>query len=91
MDAASGVERPSSLGGERQAVRVDSRDTHGNEEEHFLVISGHYRIAIGDQILDAPPGTCATVPRKTPHSWRNIAAEFGCDILGPQVADESRA
>ena len=64
--------------GERQAIRVDSRDTHGtyaviesvatpgcaapmhshrHEEEHFLVISGHYRIAIGDQILDAPPGT----------------------------------
>ena len=77
------------------------------------------RIAIGDQILDAPPGTRATVPRNTPHSWRNIAAEetrllailtpggfeqiiyavkdtppekirdlaagFGCDILGPPV------
>jgi mannose-6-phosphate isomerase-like protein (cupin superfamily) len=128
--------------GERQAIRVDSRDTHGaysviesvaepgcavpthrhrNEEEHFLVISGRYRIAIGDQILDAPPGTRATVPRNTPHSWRNIAAEesqllailtpggfeqiihavkdtptekirdlaegFGCDILGPPVAE----
>ena len=129
--------------GERQAIRVDSRDTHGsysviesvaapgcavpthshrNEEEHFLVISGRYRIAIGDQIFDAPPGTRATVPRNAPHSWRNIAAaqsrllgvltpggfeqivyavkdappekiahlaaEFGCDILGPPVADE---
>ena len=128
--------------GERQAIRVDSRDTHGmysvieslaspgcavpthkhrNEEEHFLVISGRYRIAIGDQILDAPPGTRATVPRHTPHSWRNIAAGesrllailtpggfeqivyavkdtpaekirdlaagFGCDILGPPVAE----
>jgi mannose-6-phosphate isomerase-like protein (cupin superfamily) len=132
--------------GERQAIRVDSRDTHGmysviesvaspgcavpthshrNEEEHFLVISGRYRIAIGDEIFDAPPGTRATVPRNTPHSWRNIAAEesrllailtpggfeqivyavkdtpperipqlaaeFGCDILGPPVADESPA
>ena len=132
--------------GERQAIRVDSRDTQGmysviesvaspgcavpthkhrNEEEHFLVISGRYRIAIGDQILEATPGTRATVPRNTPHSWRNIAAEesrllvvltpggfeqivyavkdtppekipqlaaeFGCDILGPPVADESPA
>jgi quercetin dioxygenase-like cupin family protein len=127
--------------GERQAIRVDSRDTdgayaviesvaapgcavpthrHRNEEEHFLVISGHYRIAIGDRVLDAMPGTRATVPRNTPHSWRNIAsgesrllaiitpggfelivyavegaaperirdiaARFGCDILGPPVA-----
>ena len=94
---------------------------HRNEEEHFPVISGRYRIAIGDQILDAPPGTRATVPRNTPHSWRNIAAAesqllailtpggfeqiipvvkdtptekigdlaegFGCDILGPPVAE----
>ena len=106
MDTSSGVEGTSSAGGEhvwfkgadveRQAIRVDSRDTpgtysviesvarpgcavpthsHRNEEEHLLVISGRYRIAIGDQILDAAPGTRATVPRNTPHSWRNIAAE----------------
>jgi quercetin dioxygenase-like cupin family protein len=82
--------------GERQAIRVDSRDTggvysviesvaepgcavpthrHRNEEEHFLVLSGHYRIAIGDSILEAPSGTRATVPRNTPHSWRNVAAQ----------------
>ena len=94
---------------------------HRNEEEHFLVISGRYRIAIGDTILDATPGTRATVPRNTAHSWRNIApqesrlltiltpggfeqivyavkgtppekikdlaARFGCDILGPPVAE----
>jgi len=152
MNTSPGVEGPNSGGGsnvwfkaadgERQAIRVDSRDTHAayaviesvaepgcavpthrhrNEEEHFLVISGRYRIAIGERILDAPPGTRATIPRNTPHSWRNIAAEesrllaiitpggfeqiiyavkdtppekiadlaesFGCDILGPPVAE----
>jgi quercetin dioxygenase-like cupin family protein len=152
MDPSPSVEGPNSVGGgnvwfngadgERQAIRVDSRDTHGaysviesvaepgcavpthrhrDEEEHFLVISGRYRIAVWDQILDAPPGTRATVPRNTPHSWRNIAAgegrllailtpggfeqiiyavkdtptekirdlaaAFGCDILGPPVAE----
>ena len=94
---------------------------HRNADEHFLVISGRYRIAIGDTILDATPGTRATVPRNTAHSWRNIAtqesrlltiltpggfeqivyavkdtppekikdlaARFGCDILGPPVAE----
>ena len=94
---------------------------HRNEDEHFLVISGRYRIAIGDRILDATPGIRATVPRKTPHSWaecrpggsrllaiitpggfeqivyavkdtppekiRDLAARFGCDILGPPVAE----
>ncbi len=81
--------------GERQAIRVDSRDTdgaysviesvaepgcavpihrHRNDEEHVLVLSGHYRIAIGDSIFDAPAGIRTTVARNTPHSWRNVAA-----------------
>jgi mannose-6-phosphate isomerase-like protein (cupin superfamily) len=46
---------------------------HRNEEEHFLVISGRYRIAVGDKIFDAAPGTRITVPRDAPHSWRNVA------------------
>jgi mannose-6-phosphate isomerase-like protein (cupin superfamily) len=94
---------------------------HRNEDEHFVVISGRYRIAVGTRIFDATPGTQATVPRNTPHSWRNIAREesrllaifapggfeqivyaakdtppekitdlaarFGCDIVGPPVAE----
>jgi mannose-6-phosphate isomerase-like protein (cupin superfamily) len=98
--------------GERQAIRVDSRDTYGtysviesvarrgcavpthrhrNEDEHLLVISGRYRIAVGDQILDAPPGTRATVPRNTPHSWRSIAAEESrlLAILAPGGSSKS--
>jgi hypothetical protein len=85
-----------------------------------VVSSLDTRIAIGERILDAVPGTSATVPRNTPHSWRNIASEesrllaiitpggfeqivyalkdtppekirdlaagFGCDILGPPVS-----
>ncbi|OBJ04321.1 hypothetical protein A5625_20765 [Mycobacterium sp. 1465703.0] len=46
---------------------------HRHEEEHFLVLAGRYRIAIGDEIIDAHPGTRATVPKNTPHSWRNVA------------------
>jgi mannose-6-phosphate isomerase-like protein (cupin superfamily) len=46
---------------------------HRNQEEHFLVLSGHYRIAIGDDIIDAPVGARATVPKNTPHSWRNVS------------------
>ncbi|WP_197512451.1 cupin domain-containing protein [Mycobacterium sp. 852002-10029_SCH5224772] len=93
---------------------------HRHEEEHLLVLSGHYRIALDDKVIDALPGTSVTVPRGTPHSWRNVAAtesrllatitpggfeqivyavkdsapgkvaelaaRFGCDILGPPVA-----
>jgi quercetin dioxygenase-like cupin family protein len=93
---------------------------HRNEDEHFLVISGRYRIAIGDELFDAAPGARISAPRNTPHSWRNVALEerrllailmpggfeqiayevrdtpadqleelaarFGCEILGPPVA-----
>ena len=93
---------------------------HRNEDEHFLVISGHYRIAIGSELIDAMPGAHIMVPRNSPHSWRNIAqvesrllailipggfeqiayevahtpaeqirelaARYGCEILGPPVA-----
>ena len=40
-----------------------------------MVSSLDTRIAIGERILDPVPGTSATVPRNTPHSWRNIASE----------------
>jgi mannose-6-phosphate isomerase-like protein (cupin superfamily) len=90
---------------------------HRNEAEHFLVLSGHYLVAVDDEVIDAPAGARVTIPRNTPHSWRNVsggegrlvvtivpggfeqlahlvkdtpparlhrlAAQFGCEILGP--------
>ena len=138
MDTSPSVEGPNSVGGgnvwfkgadgERQAIRVDSRDTHGaysviesvaepgcavpthrhrNEEEYFLAISGRYRIAIGDQILDVggisprrkvscwlailTPGgfeqIIYAVKDTPPEKIRDLADRFGCDILGPPVAE----
>jgi mannose-6-phosphate isomerase-like protein (cupin superfamily) len=92
---------------------------HRNEDEHFLVLSGRYRIAVNGKAFDAEPGARITVPRHSPHSWRNVApvesrllailtpggfeqiayqvaqtradqirelaARFGCEILGPPV------
>jgi len=90
---------------------------HRAESEHFLVLSGHYRIAIADEVVDVTAGAQVTIPPNTPHSWRNVsdgesrlvativpggleqivyrmndtppekvaelAAAFGCEILGP--------
>jgi quercetin dioxygenase-like cupin family protein len=51
---------------------------HRNEEEHFVVLAGTYRILIEDKVFDAPVGTSVTVPRGSRHSWRNISnIEFG--------------
>jgi quercetin dioxygenase-like cupin family protein len=48
---------------------------HRNEEEHFVVLAGTYRIQIEDKAFNAPAGTSVTVPRGARHSWRNISLE----------------
>jgi quercetin dioxygenase-like cupin family protein len=48
---------------------------HRNEEEHFVVLSGLYRIQIEDKVFEASPGTSVTVPKGAQHSWRNISSE----------------
>jgi quercetin dioxygenase-like cupin family protein len=48
---------------------------HRNEEEHFVVLAGTYRIQIGNTVFEAPAGTSVTVPRGAGHSWRNISNE----------------
>ena len=50
---------------------------HRNEEEHYVVLAGTYRILIEDRLFHAPIGTSFTVPRGTRHSWRNMSNETG--------------
>jgi mannose-6-phosphate isomerase-like protein (cupin superfamily) len=50
---------------------------HRNEEEHFVVLAGAYRILIEDKLFDVPVGTSVTVPRRSRHTWRNISKETG--------------
>ena len=64
---------------------------HRNEDEHLLVNSGRYRIAIGDEVLDVTAGTRITVPRNTPHSWRNVTTEESrlLSIITPGASNKS--
>jgi mannose-6-phosphate isomerase-like protein (cupin superfamily) len=48
---------------------------HCNEEEHFVVLTGTYRILVEDRVFDAPAGTSVTVPRGARHTWRNMSNE----------------
>jgi len=63
---------------------------HRNEEEHFVVLAGTYRILIEDKMFDAPVGSSVTVPRGSRHSWRNISNETGrlLIILTPGAFDK---
>jgi mannose-6-phosphate isomerase-like protein (cupin superfamily) len=50
---------------------------HRSEEEHFVIIAGSYRIAIGEKVFEASAGASITLPKGVPHSWRNISSEPG--------------
>ena len=39
---------------------------HRNEEEHFVVLAGTYRILTEDKVFDAPVGASVTVPQGDP-------------------------
>jgi len=44
---------------------------HQHEDEHFVIVEGTARIALGASIFDAVAGTSVTLPRKIPHAWGN--------------------
>lgn len=44
---------------------------HQNEDEHFVILEGTARIALGDKIFDVDAGAAITLPRKIPHAWGN--------------------
>jgi mannose-6-phosphate isomerase-like protein (cupin superfamily) len=46
---------------------------HRHEDEHFVVLAGHYRFVCEDRSLDAAAGSSFTVPRGARHSWRNLS------------------
>ena len=41
----------------------------------FYILDGEYTFVIGNDALDASPGTWIFVPRNTPHAWRCDSAE----------------
>jgi mannose-6-phosphate isomerase-like protein (cupin superfamily) len=45
---------------------------HQNEEEHFIVIEGTLRMAVGGKPLDVLAGTAVTAPKGVPHAWCNL-------------------
>jgi quercetin dioxygenase-like cupin family protein len=46
--------------------------THDNEEEHFTIVEGTVRIAVGGKTQDYPAGTSVTVGKGIPHAWCNL-------------------
>ena len=63
---------------------------HRSEEEHFVIIAGSYRIAIGEKVFEASAGASITLPQGVPHSWRNVSSEPGCMVVIFTPGDSSK-
>jgi mannose-6-phosphate isomerase-like protein (cupin superfamily) len=50
---------------------------HRDSDEVAYVLSGEITFKIGDEIAVGGPGTCAFIPRRVPHAWKNTGAETG--------------
>jgi mannose-6-phosphate isomerase-like protein (cupin superfamily) len=48
---------------------------HGSSDEAFYITSGHYSVRLGDEEIDATPGTVVFGPRGVAHGFRNTGGE----------------
>ena len=73
------------LGMYRQTIAPKSgppTHIHQTEDEFFYVVSGEFRVKLGDRILSAPAGSVMFVPRGTAHTFQNAGTEPGVLLVG---------
>jgi len=55
---------------------------HRAADEFFYVVSGEFRVRLGDHILRVPAGSFAFVPRGTAHTFKNVGTKPGVLLVG---------
>jgi quercetin dioxygenase-like cupin family protein len=50
---------------------------HHDSDEIAYVLAGEITFKIGDEVTVGGPGTCAFMPRRLAHAWKNTGAETG--------------
>ena len=74
-----------SLGMIRQTVASRSgppTHVHRTEDEFFYVVSGEFKVKLGDRIMNAPVQSVMFVPRGTAHTFQNVGAKPGVLLVG---------
>jgi mannose-6-phosphate isomerase-like protein (cupin superfamily) len=74
-----------SLGMFRQTIAPNSgppTHVHQAEDEFFYVVSGEFKVKLGDRIISAPARSVMFVPRGTAHTFQNVGAEPGVLLVG---------
>jgi mannose-6-phosphate isomerase-like protein (cupin superfamily) len=73
------------LGLIRQTIAPNSgppTHTHQAEDEFFYVVSGEFKVKLGDRIMSAPAQSVIFVPRGTAHTFQNVGTEPGVLLVG---------
>src|SRR3984893_5028671 len=55
---------------------------HQAEDEFFYVVSGEFKVKLGDRIMSAPAQTVMFVPRGTAHTFQNVGTSPGVILVG---------
>ena len=63
LTAIEGVSAP----GEGPPLHV-----HREQDEFIYTLAGTFRLRLGDDLIEAPPGSFVFIPRNTPHTWQNV-------------------
>jgi len=74
-----------SLGMFRQTIAPKSgppTHVHQTEDEFFYVVSGEFKVKVGDHVMTAPAQSVMFVPRGTAHTFENIGAQPGVLLVG---------
>src|SRR5580692_567056 len=74
-----------SLGLFRQTIAPKSgppTHIHQTEDEFFHVVSGEFKVKLGDRIMNAPAQSVMFVPRGTAHAFQNVGTGPGVILVG---------
>ncbi len=82
---ATGDQTGGSLGLVRQTIAPKSgppTHIHQAEDEFFYVVSGQFKVKLGDRIMSASARSVMFIPRGTAHTFQNVGAEPGVLLVG---------
>jgi mannose-6-phosphate isomerase-like protein (cupin superfamily) len=74
-----------SLGLFRQTIAPKSgpsTHTHQAEDEFFYVVSGEFKVKVGDRVMNAPAQSVMFVPRGIAHTFQNVGTTPGVLLVG---------
>jgi quercetin dioxygenase-like cupin family protein len=48
---------------------------HPEQDEFICTLTGTFRVRLGDDLIEALPGSFVLIPRNSPHTWQNVGDE----------------